>query len=127
GMKQRNGSMHGAESQLDKLKKQVAGLDNNASPLITAVNERDFWPQILEDLNARLPEADIWITELAATSGGTLLGGGEKRAGEVAPVAPPLAAPGSKTKTAAAGSKVIDGILVRGLYLYNPKQQATGV
>ena len=121
-MKQRNGSMHAAEAQLDKLKKQVTALDSIATPLITAVNERDFWPQILEDLNARLPEADIWITELAATSGGTLLGGGEKRAGEVAQT-PSQAAPGTKTKTAAAGARLIDGIVVRGLYLYNPKQQ----
>src|SRR5947207_4595597 len=116
---QKNVTMHVAEAQLDKIKKQITALDNVATPLITAVSERDFWPQILEDLNARLPEADIWITELAATSGGTLLGSGEKRAGETAPAAPPPAAPGSKTKTAAAGSKVIDGILVRGLYLYN--------
>jgi hypothetical protein len=38
----------------------------------------------------------------------------------------PVASPStsaSGTKTAAAGTKSIDGILVRGLYLYNPKQQ----
>src|SRR6266513_1825896 len=121
-MRQKNDSMRGPEAQLDKLKKQIAALDNIATPLITAVNDRNFWPQILEDLNARLPEADIWITELAATSGGTLLGGGEKRAGEVAQT-PSQAAPGTKTKTAAAGARLIDGIVVRGLYLYNPKQQ----
>src|SRR4029077_12569697 len=70
----------------------------------------------------RLPEADIWITELGATSGGKLLGAGEKRAGENAP-APPQPASGAAAKTVAAGTKSIDGILVRGLYLYNPKQQ----
>jgi type IV pilus assembly protein PilM len=121
-VQQKTSSMRGAEAQLDKLKKQVASLDNVATPLIAAVNDRDFWPQILEDLNARLPEADIWITELGATSGGKLLGAGEKRAGETAPLAS-TPAPGSKTKTVAAGAKLIDGILVRGLYLYNPKQQ----
>src|SRR6266567_4323688 len=79
-MRQKNDSMHGAEAQLDKLKKEITALDTIATPLITAVNDRNFWPQILEDLNARLPEADIWITELAATSGGKLLGAPEKRA-----------------------------------------------
>src|SRR6266404_2212913 len=69
GMRQKNESMHVTEAQLDKLKKQIAALDNVASPLIAAVNDRNFWPQVLEDLNARLPEANIWITELAATSG----------------------------------------------------------
>jgi hypothetical protein len=71
-------------------------------------------------LNARLPEADIWITELAATSGGKLLGAGEKRIGETA-TAPPASGPASKT--VAASTKSIDGIVVRGLYLYNAKQQ----
>src|SRR5438094_576640 len=121
-LRQKNDSMRGAEAQLDKLKKQITALDNIATPLITAVNDRNFWPQILEDLNTRLPEADIWITELAATSGGKLLGAPEKRAGETAPAPTPIVA-GSPAKGGAAAGKVIDGIMVRGLYLYNPKQQ----
>jgi len=121
-MRQKNDTMRVAEGQLDKLKKQIAALDNVATPLITAVNDRNFWPQILEELNTRLPEADIWITELAATSGGKLLGAPEKRAAEIAPTPPPTVPPGSTAKAAAVG-KSIDGIMVRGLYLYNPKQQ----
>jgi type IV pilus assembly protein PilM len=121
-MRQKNDSMHGAEAQLDKLKKQITALDNVATPLIAAVSDRNFWPQILEDLNTRLPQADIWITELAATSGGRLLGAPEKRAGETAPAQMPSVA-GSPAKGGPAGGKVIDGLLVRGLYLYNPKQQ----
>jgi type IV pilus assembly protein PilM len=121
-MRQKNDTMHVAEAQLDKLKKQITALDNVATPLITAVNDRNFWPQILDDLNTRLPEADIWITELAATSGGKLLGVPEKRAAEIAPASSPIV-PSSTAKTAGASGKVIDGIMVRGLYLYNPKQQ----
>ena len=121
-MRQKNENMHVAEAQLDKLKKQITALDNVATPLIATVNDRNFWPQILEDLNTRLPEADIWITELAATSGGKLLGGPEKRAGETGAVPSPTA-PLSTASTAPAAGKVIDGILLRGLYLYNPKQQ----
>ena len=121
-LRQKNNTMHVAEGQLDKVKKQIAALDNTATPLITAVNDRNFWPQILEQLNSRLPESDIWITELAATSGGKLLGVSEKRAAENAlPAPPPVAGPAAKG--AAAGGNVIDGINVRGLYLYNPKQQ----
>jgi type IV pilus assembly protein PilM len=121
-IQQKNASMRGAETRLDKLKKQIMSLDGVATPLIAAINDRDFWPQVLEDLNARLPEADIWITELGATSGGKLLGAGDKRTGQTWPASlPQTSTPG--TKTAAAGAKLIDGILVRGLYLYNPKQQ----
>ena len=121
-IQQKNASMRGAEAHVDKLKKQISSLDSVATPFVGAVNDRDFWPQILDDLNARLPEADIWITELGATSGGKLLGAGEKSAAEAAP-APAQPASGAATKTVPAGAKSIDGILVRGLYLYNPKQQ----
>jgi len=71
----------------------------------------------------RLPEADIWITELAATSGGKLLGASEKRAGEIAPTPPLTVASGTPAKAPAGAGKSIDGIMVRGVYLYNPKQQ----
>src|SRR6266566_4962604 len=121
-MGRKNDTMRAAEAQLDKLKKQITALDNVATPLIASVNDRNFWPEILEDLNTRLPQADIWITELAATSGGRLLGAPEKRAGETAPAQTPSVA-GSPAKGGAAAGKVIDGLLVRGLYLYNPKQQ----
>jgi len=121
-LRQKNDTMRVAEGQLDKLKKQISALDNTATPLITAVNDRNFWPQILEQLNSRLPESDIWITELAATSGGKLLGVSEKRAAET-PSTPPPALAGPKGKTLAAGANVIDGINLRGLYLWNPKQQ----
>ena len=126
-LQQKNNTMRAAETRLDKLKKDLASLDSIATPLITAVNDRNFWPEILEELNSRLPEADIWITELAATSGGKVLGTAEKRTAEKAPtpVPAPEASPAgrSKTKTPSTSGPAIDGILVRGLYLYNPKQQ----
>jgi type IV pilus assembly protein PilM len=118
-LKEKNITMRAVETRLDKLKREATSLDSIATPLITAINDRTFWPEILEDLNARLPESDIWITELAATSGGKLLGPTEKRAGAIAP-APPAEAKG---KAVIASGPVIDGIMVRGLYLYNPKQQ----
>jgi hypothetical protein len=126
-LQQKNNTMRAAETRLDKLKKDAASLDGVATPLIAAVNDRNFWPEILEDLNSRLPEADIWITELAATSGGKVLGTPEKRTAEKAPAPVPAsqASPAgkSKTKTPGTSGPAIDGILVRGLYLYNPKQQ----
>ena len=121
-MRQKNDTMHLPEARLEKLKKQITALDDIATPLIAAVNDRNFWPQILEELNSHLPESDIWITELAATSAGKLLGVPERRAGEATPTAPPTPA-GPTAKSAAAGANMIDGINVHGLYLWNPKQQ----
>src|ERR1043166_1994934 len=120
-LRQKNDTMRVAEGQFDKLKKQITALDNTATPLITAVNDRNFWPQILEQLNSRLPESDIWITELAATSGGKLLGVSEKRAAETGSIPPPTPV-GPAAKRATAAANAIDGINVRGLYLWNPKQ-----
>ena len=125
-LQQKNDTMRVAETRLGTLKKQTASLDSVAMPLITAINDRNFWPEILAELNARLPEADIWITELYAMSGGKPLGAGEKHITEKttipAPVISPSPAGRSKTRPESAGA-AIDGIVVRGLYLYNPKQQ----
>ena len=106
------------ETQMSEARKQTSSIDDLAAPLIAAINDRSFWPQIIEELNARLPKEDIWITELVATSGGQ-------------PLSTPLArgagaeslAPVSPRPRAASVDQAIDGLLVRGLYLFNPKQQ----
>jgi type IV pilus assembly protein PilM len=118
--------MRAADAQLDKLRKQTVSLDSVATPLIAAINDRSFWVEILEELNQRLPKEDIWITELMATSGGKPLGAGEMRAAELASNPTPAtsaAAPARSTTKSASTGPAIDGLLIRGLYLFNPKQQ----
>src|SRR5712691_1971882 len=114
-----NAPMQAAEAKIEKLRKQAASLDTVGAPLAAAINDRFFWIEILEDLNARLPKEDIWITELIPISGGKPIGVDEKRAAEIAPT-PALA---RSTTKGQAGSAAIDGVLLRGLYLFNPKQQ----
>src|SRR5437016_640149 len=119
-----NVPMQAAEAKIEKLRKQAMSLDAVAMPLSSAINDRFFWIEILEDLNARLPKEDIWITELIPTSGGKPVGVDEKRAAEIAPSPTPAMAPASARAPAARPvGPAIDGILVRGLYLFNPKQQ----
>jgi len=93
-------AMRRIENQMKEVRKEIALLDTQSAPLVAAINERSFWPLILEDLNERLPKEDIWITELIPTSGGKPFVGSDMRAVEA-----------------------IDGLFVRGLYLFNPKQQ----
>lgn len=109
--------MRGLEGQLDKLRKETATLDTAATPLLGAINGRGAWLRILDDLNVRLPKEDIWITELAPTSGGKLLG-------ETTAATPPPSATLPRARGIAVPSTpMIDGVFVRGLYLFNPKQQ----
>lgn len=111
--------------QMDAVRKQTAALDEIAKPLTAAMNDRSFWPEIIQDLNERIPKADIWITELVALSGGNPVGGGEMR-GDMPgnrSTPPPLPSPSTTRRSAASSEPAIDGIYVRGLYLFNPKQQ----
>src|SRR6266571_8609193 len=114
-----NAPMQAAEAKIEKLRKQAASLDTVGAPLAAAINDRFFWVEVVEDLNARLPKEDIWITELVSMSGGRPVGVDEKRAAEIAPT-PTVA---RSTTKGQAGSAAIDGVLLRGLYLSNPKQQ----
>ena len=108
-------AMKHLESQMSEVRRQTAALDNLSAPLVAAINDRNFWPQLLEDLNERLPKEDIWITELVPTSAGKPLGAPDPRG--------PIAAPSPTRGAAAPAEPAIDGILVRGLYLFNSKQQ----
>src|SRR5205823_10890562 len=77
-----NAPMQAAEAKIDKLRKQAASLDAVASPLANAINDRFFWIEIVEELNARLPKENVWITELVPMSGGKPIGVDEKHAAE---------------------------------------------
>src|SRR5438874_3583359 len=114
-----NAPMQTAEAKIEKLRKQATSLDALGAPLAAAINDRFFWTEILEDLNARLPKEDVWVSELIPLSGGKPIGVDEKYAAEIAQMP---AAARSTTKGQAAAA-AIDGILLRGLYLFNPKQQ----
>lgn len=119
---QRIATMRQVETQIAVVRKQVSALETSAAPLVSAINDRSFWPEILEDLNSRLPKEDIWITELVAMTGGKPLPVRETTGGAPAdPLASP--SPAVAQKRATTSGPAMDGILVRGLYLFNPKQQ----
>jgi type IV pilus assembly protein PilM len=124
-LQQRIDMMRVAEAQLDKLRKQTNSLDGIATPLIAAIVDRNFWLELLEDLNVRLPKEDIWITELVPTSGGKTIGADEKRIVQIIPSPTPAGsiATARSARKADSSGPMIDGIFVRGLYLFSPKQQ----
>src|SRR4029077_10664769 len=119
--------MHEAQDKVSKLRQQTAALDSQSGPLIDALNDRSFWVELIEDLNTRLPKEDIWITELIPTSGGKPVGVDEKRMAELTttPAPGPAGSPAGPRRgsTPRASGPAIDGLFVRGLYLFNPRQQ----
>ncbi len=114
--------MRAADKRLDKLRKETSALDRAATPLIAVVNARGYWVNLLDDLNSRLPPEDIWITELIPLSAGkAAVGVDEKRrAGISAAIG---VRPATSTTKAGTSKATIDAVLVRGLYMYNPKQE----
>lgn len=120
-------TMHGAEGRLAKLRQQAAALDAQSGPLIDSLHDRSFWVELIEDLNTRLPKEDIWITELIPTSGGKPAGVDEKRMAELTTPPTPVAGPSPSGPrpgpSPRPGGPAIDGLFVRGLYLFNPRQQ----
>jgi len=120
-IQQKVDKLRATETALVRLRQQTAALDNLAEPLIRAINDRGFWPQIIEDLNARLPKENIWITELIATSHGKPLDDSDMRMILRETPANPASRP--LPSGSAPGAAEIDGILVRGLYFFNSRQQ----
>ena len=121
-------TLRGFQTRIDGIRKEATTLDSVASPLLDAVNGRSFWPQLLEDLNARLPKENIWVTELVPLSNGKpVIGAAAASPGAVAAAAEPAATPITPARPAAGraqrGGPTIDGLLVRGLYLWNARQQ----
>ena len=121
-------TLRGLQTRIDGVRKEATTLDSLALPLVNAVNARIFWPQLLEDLNARLPKENIWITELIPLSNGKpVLAGATAAAGAGAIAPEPVASPITPARPVAgraqSGGPAIDGLLIRGLYLWNPRQQ----
>jgi type IV pilus assembly protein PilM len=120
-------TFRGFQTRIDGIRKEATTLDGVASPLLEAVNARSFWPQLLEELNARLPKENIWVTELIPLSNGKpIIGAVTARPGAAVPSAEPAATPIAGARAVggrAQGGPAIDGLLVRGLYLWNARQQ----
>src|SRR5207302_10293926 len=93
------------QTQLDAIGKDASALDRVATPLVDAVSARSFWPQLLEDLNARLPRENIWITELFPLSAGK----------PFAPDAAQIASEGEQTAQTPGPPRSLSGGAISGL------------
>ena len=83
-----------------------------------------FWPAVHRRSECALPKEDIWITELWRTSGGKPTRRWDARAESPRIDSDsPVNSASTSVRRAPTEGPLIDGIFVRGLYLFNPKQQ----
>jgi hypothetical protein len=94
------------EGKFADVKKQLKAQQDTAAPLLRAVNEREYWSKIIDDINARLPEKLIWITvfEPGTVNGDTFS---------------PVALGDLKGQGQSPGGKA--GVRIVGLYIDNPQ------
>lgn len=85
------------QNRFEAIKKVIKAKQDTAAPLIEAIDDREYWVKLLDDLNARLPERGIWITSL-----------------EVAPAAP-VAGPVNPKAPARMPELVIKGLYMNGV------------
>ncbi len=109
--------MQVADAAIKRVNREIEALEIQATPLALAVQNRQFWAEIINELNAKLPPRYIWVTALEPTSGGRpvpLGGGGAGGTGS---------GPANPTAPSSGPGVVIDGIRVRGLYLFNEERK----
>ncbi len=120
--------MQGYENAIKQTRTEITALQQRAAPLLAVVQDREFWPKLIAEVNARLPESFLWVTLMEPTQGGRILGftdparltsTGVATAQETETPAP---TPAAGARKPAERGPAIDGIRVRGLYLVNPNQ-----
>jgi type IV pilus assembly protein PilM len=102
-------ALQSVETKMKGIVKQTKDQQAFAQPLLSAVKDRDYWVKVINDINGRLPEKNVWITSFEPQ-----IVKEEVKAGP----APKKLPPGQKAAPPA-GPKVV--VLIKGLYIYNPE------
>ena len=105
---------------LDRIDKQMkaARAEKNAQeelagPLVLAVDERNYWVKVLEDINSKLPKDYVWITsfDMARTPPGPAV--------TPRPGTAPATGPGARPEAPKGPA-----LMLKGFYLWNDRQAA---
>ena len=81
-------------------------------PLLQAINDREYWVRVIDDINSRLPDDFIWVTEFTPPSAGEV---------KQAKAAEPPKKPGAKVKVEEDTVPEVN-ITISGLVLENPRK-----
>jgi type IV pilus assembly protein PilM len=101
---------------INAARKEIQAQQDTAAPLLTAVDERNYWVRIIDDIGSRLPKDYVWVTSFDVKAPGKA-GPGETET--PAQAAAKKSGPGGGRR--AAGGTVLS---LKGLYLWNDRQTA---
>ena len=107
--------LEGYENKINATRKKILEQENNAKPLVRAVEERQYWVKLIEDLNVRLPKDLVWITHLEVKLLDPLKDGGVSEEPEALPPT------GPRSKVASPDAQILT---IKGLYLHNDRSAA---
>jgi type IV pilus assembly protein PilM len=99
------------EAKFEALRKEGKAAQENASPYLQAVEDRDYWLKVIDDINARLPDRFVWVTSFEPVENFGGGGGGQRGPGG-----------GGPRGGGGGGPRGFSGVKIHGLYLDNPKQ-----
>ncbi len=100
------------ERKINSARSEIKAQQDGAAPLLRAVDERNFWVKVIEDINSRLPKDYVWITSLDLKSATAKAGGN----------APASGGGGAQRRGAAPTGEPV--LALKGLYLFNDRQTA---
>jgi type IV pilus assembly protein PilM len=99
------GELQANESKFKSARGEISKQQDIAAPLLKAIEGRQFWARLIDDINQRLPARFIWITSLEPADL-SVTSAGEREPSARGPETP----------------KGHNGLRIRGLYLDNPEQ-----
>lgn len=107
------------KDQIDRLAGERKAMMTEAADLAAAPVLRGAWASLLHDLNARLPERNIWVTKLRPMVGDRILEPDAAKAGWG-----PAAGSGGDSANKPSGPEAITALVIEGLYLENEQGPA---
>lgn len=100
-------SLQAARDRIKKIETEIKKQEEIAQPLLQAVQDREMWTKLVDDIHSRLPNEFVWVTTYER----------QKEAAVPKPAATPK---GGRAAAAAAATAPRPTFLVKGLYLENP-------
>ncbi len=105
-------SLKNFETRMDAVRSEIKGQDTEIAPSLHAVEDREYWASILNDINSRLPQELVWVTGFEV-----------KQESKTAPMRPGVPPP----PPSRGGGDMMTEVLLHGLYLDNDKEPKTAV